>query len=41
MEVGEVQEGRFLGSRAWVDGLEDVALVKGPDKEGGGGTVTF
>lgn len=30
----KVQEGRFLGPRAWVDGLEDVALVQGPDEEG-------
>lgn len=30
---------RFLGSRAWGDGLEDVALVQGPDKEGGEGAA--
>ena len=33
--MGKVQEGRFLGPRAWVDRQGTMALIKGPEEGSG------
>lgn len=40
-EEGEGPRRKVLGTQGLMDGLEDVALVQGPDKEGSGYAAAF